>query len=238
MSHQSILSIPEHILVYSPKLVSPLARVTYLQFQHRSATNTSLGTTPGAASQLRRRRVTVFGDDGSASWGSLSSSEKAARTTQQSFNFLLVGAGAVATVAVSYLLYTELFAADSKTRQFNAAVDRIKASPECTALLGLKNKIKAYGEPTSNKWARARPLAHKTEVDKFGVTHFRMHFHVEGPDGEGIVNVHMTKTKEESELQYNVLSLNVKGHPLVYLENREAKGPAKVARKMFGMKWG
>lgn len=163
--------------------------------------------------------------------------EKAARTTQQSFNFLLVTAGAIGTIAVSYFLYQELFAVDSKTRQFNHAVDRVKADSRCRELLGPSNKIVAYGEPTSSKWARARPLAHSVAVDKFGTTHFRMHFNVEGPDATGTVNVHMTKGHDENELQYRVLSLNVPGHAVVYLENADGKSAKNTVGKMFGLQW-
>ena len=49
-----------------------------------------------------RRAVTVTSDDGRYEWSELTTTEKAARTTQQSFNFLLVAAGAVGTVRASY----------------------------------------------------------------------------------------------------------------------------------------
>ena len=142
-------------------------------------------------------------------------------------------------IIVAYFLYTELFAADSKTRQFNHAVDRVKSDPHCIELLGRPaSKIKAYGEPTTNKWARARPLAYNTEVDKFGTTHFRMHFHVEGTQNEGVVNVHMTKGRDDKQLEYQVLSLNVKGHSVVFLENKaEEAGLKGKTSKMFGIQW-
>lgn len=184
-----------------------------------------------------RRAITVTTDDGRYNWSELSTSEKAARTTQQSFNFLLVTAGAIGTIAVSYFLYQELFAADSKTRQFNHAVDRVKADARCRELLGPSNKIIAYGEPTSSKWARARPLAHSVSTDKFGTTHFRMHFHMEGPDAAGVVNVHMTKKHDENELQYRLLSLNVPGNPVVFLENEDGKSAKSTVGKMFGLQW-
>lgn len=115
---------------------------------------------------------------------------------------------------------------------------RIKSSPEARALLGPSSQITAYGEPTSNKWARARPLAHSTEVDKFGTTHFRMHFNVEGPEGRGVVNVHMTRPRDGNRLEYELLSLTVKGHETVYLENREAeRGVKGKVGKMFGVQW-
>jgi mitochondrial import inner membrane translocase subunit TIM21 len=138
---------------------------------------------------------------------------------------------------VSYFLYQELFAADSKTVQFNHAVDRIKASPECRALLGPVRKIVAYGEPTTSKWARARPLAYQMETDRLGTAHFRMHFNVEGPDGKGVVNVHMTKTRDDERLEYRLLSLNVPGHEVVYLENKDNAGVKGRVGKIFGVQW-
>lgn len=115
---------------------------------------------------------------------------------------------------------------------------RIKASAECRALLGPASKIKAFGEPTSNKWARARPLAHGTEVDRLGTTHFRMHFNVEGPEGAGVVSVHMTRPRDGDRLEYQTLSLSVKGQETVFLENRDAeRGVKGKAGKMFGIQW-
>lgn len=126
--------------------------------------------------------------------------------------------------------------------QFNAAVARVKASSECRALLGPAREIRAFGEPTSNKWARARPLAHSTEIDRFGTTHLRMHFNVEGPEGRGVVAVHMTSRPREAggtgALEYQVLSLSVKGHETVYLENKDAeRGVKSKVGKMFGVQW-
>ena len=59
------------------------------------ATHSSLGGTEERAS---RRQVTVASDDGRVKWGQLSTREKAARTTQQSFNFAVIVTGLVATV--------------------------------------------------------------------------------------------------------------------------------------------
>jgi import inner membrane translocase subunit TIM21 len=62
------------------------------------ATQTGLGTT-GTTPRPRRKAVTAFNDDGRVPWGDLSAGEKAARTTQQSFNFGLIILGAVLTVS-------------------------------------------------------------------------------------------------------------------------------------------
>ena len=56
-------------------------------------------------------------------------------------------------------LYLEVFSSDSKTSHFNRAFDRVRQDPRCTEMLGPSKRIKAYGEPTWNKWARARPIA-------------------------------------------------------------------------------
>ncbi|OAP54632.1 hypothetical protein AYL99_11080 [Fonsecaea erecta] len=190
-----------------------------------------------SSSSSGRRAVTVTSDDGRYNWNELSTGEKAARGTQQTFNFLLVSLG---LITIAYFLYTDLFAPESYTIQFNAAVSRVKSSPECRALLGPASQITAYGEPTSNKWARARPLAHSTEVDRFGTTHFRMHFNVEGAETgvRGVVTVHMTRPRDGDRLEYEMLSLTVRGHETVYLENKEAeRGIKGKAAKMFGVQW-
>lgn len=113
-------------------------------------------------------------------------------------------------------------------------MDRIKADPKCRELLGPANQIKAYGERPTSRWARAGPLAHTVEVDRFGTTHFRMHFYMEGPDATGTVQIHMTKKSDEGELQYRLLSLVVPGNETIYLENADAKTSKKSVGKMFG----
>lgn len=65
----------------------------------------------------------------------------------------------VEQIAVVYIMYTEVFASDSKTRLFNRAVDRIRSEPQALELLGDRKTIRAFGEPTSNKWSRNRPIA-------------------------------------------------------------------------------
>lgn len=54
-----------------------------------------------SSSNTPRRAITVTSDDGRYNWSELSTSEKAARGTQQTFNFLIVAAGLVGTVRLS-----------------------------------------------------------------------------------------------------------------------------------------
>ena len=130
---------------------------------------------PGVQRTPTRKQVTIRNDDGRVEWHELTIGEKAARTTQQTFNFGVILAGLAGTVSsscengslptdlkqitVGYFLYTEVFASDSKTRIFNRAVDRIRADPQALELLGSREMIRAFGEPTSNRWSRNRPLA-------------------------------------------------------------------------------
>lgn len=64
------------------------------------ATQTGLGTT--GTSRPRRKAVTAFNDDGRVPWGDLSAGEKAARTTQQTFNFGFIILGAVLTAGSTF----------------------------------------------------------------------------------------------------------------------------------------
>jgi import inner membrane translocase subunit TIM21 len=66
-----------------------------------------------------------------------------------------------------------------------------------------------------------------------------MHFNVEGPANKGVVNLHMTKRPSDNEFIYKYLSLDVKGHQRIYLENADASpdSPAKSKTKLFGVSW-
>lgn len=80
---------PISILRFPPSLRPILAARLY-------ATQTGLGTTN--TPKPRRKAVTPFNDDGRVAWGDLTAGEKAARTTQQTFNFGFIALGAVMTV--------------------------------------------------------------------------------------------------------------------------------------------
>ena len=61
----------------------------------RYATHSNLG---GASKSSTNRRAVTLANDGPARWGELNTGEKVVRSTEQSFNFVVVIAGIVATV--------------------------------------------------------------------------------------------------------------------------------------------
>ncbi|KAK1774716.1 mitochondrial import inner membrane translocase [Copromyces sp. CBS 386.78] len=201
-------------------------------------------TTQQGQETSKRRAVTPFNDDGHVPWTQLSATEKAGRAVQQSFNFGLVILGVVMTGGIAYLLFTDVLSPESKTAYFNRAVDRIRADPRIVALLspGDPKKIAAHGEETNNKWRRARPLAATVEKDRRGVEHMKMHFHIEGPRGSGVVRLHLTKQPGHWEHEYQTFYVDIRGHHRIYLENKEAEVAAakKGGNKEFkflGVKW-
>ncbi|OTB03715.1 hypothetical protein M426DRAFT_321422 [Hypoxylon sp. CI-4A] len=212
-----------------PRLQPILARRGY-------TTQHGLGNNPTAS---KRRAVTPFNDDGLVPWSRLSVAEKASRATQQTFNFGLVIVGLVLTGGVSYFLYTEVFSPESKTAYFSRAVDRIKRDPQCLALLGDSKKITAHGEETNNKWRRARPIASTLNTDSRGVQHLIMHFYVEGPLNNGVVNAHLTKRPSQDEFEYKYLCVDVRGHSRIYLEDANSKPSSGDGKqfKLFGVSW-
>ncbi|KAL2800257.1 TIM21-domain-containing protein [Aspergillus keveii] len=215
---------------------APLRRSLILSNPLLPRTSQNTYATQTGGSSPRRRNVTVLSDDGRYTWDELSGREKVARATQQSFNFMVVLAGAVLTGGVFTLLYTEVFSPNSKTWQFEKAVERIKNDTRCTNLLGDKREIQAYGENTWSRWARNRPIATTIEKDKHGREHLKMNFHVAGPRNSGVVFVHMVKTADTNEWEYRLLALDVKGYPRLVLEERH---DPKVDRevKIFGIRW-
>ncbi|KAJ5556275.1 L-galactonate dehydratase [Penicillium frequentans] len=185
----------------------------------------------------RRRNITVLSDDGRYEWGDLSGREKVSRATQQSFNFVVVIAGVVLTGGVFYLLWTDVISPNSRTWQFEKAVDRVKDDARCIQLLGDRREITAFGENTSSKWARHRPIATTVGKDRLGREHLRMNFHVEGPLNSGVVHVHMIKPLDQNEWEYQLLALDVKGHSRVVLEKAVEKPSVASSLKLFGIQW-
>ncbi|KAK3626308.1 mitochondrial import inner membrane translocase subunit tim21 [Elasticomyces elasticus] len=210
--------------------------------QLRAATTSSL---PKDTPASRRRSITVVSDTGQVPWKSLSVGEKAARTTQQSFNLGLILLGVGLTGTVAYVLYLEVFSTNSKVAVFNRAADQVRKDPKCIELLAgsdgmrhTKREISAYGEPSWSKWARNRTVSSRNETDRAGVEHIHMHFYVEGPAAKGTVNLHMSRMRGQKEFEYNVLALDVPGHQRVYLENRDGeKLDQRKQGKMFGVRW-
>ncbi|KAK2741556.1 mitochondrial import inner membrane translocase subunit tim21 [Myotisia sp. PD_48] len=200
------------------------------------ATQTGLGRSSVTAP---RKPITVTTDDGRIKWGELSQREKAARATQQSANFVIILVGAVMTGYVFTFLYKDVFAPDSKTNQFNRAVRLVKDDDRCIELLGDKNKIRAYGEASWNKWTRNRPVATTIETDNSGNEHMRMHFNVSGPLNDGIVRMHLVKPAGEQEFEYRLLALDVQGHRrLSLVDVEQAKNESrKAGSTLFGIRW-
>ncbi|KAK1139012.1 mitochondrial import inner membrane translocase subunit tim21 [Aspergillus melleus] len=203
----------------------------------RYATQSDMGRGASGPATPRRRNVTVLSDDGRYEWGELSGREKAARATQQSFNFVVVLAGAVLTGGVFYLLYTEVFSPNSRTWQYEKAVERIKNDSRCTDLLGDRREITAFGENTGSRWARNRPIASSIDKDRLGREHLKMNFHVEGPRNSGVVFVHMIKSHDQNDWQYHLLALEVNGHSRIVLEQAPEKPGVGKALKLLGIQW-
>lgn len=222
-------------LVFSSAIGEQVAKA--VQGQARNATSSSL---PNDAATRRRRAVTVVNDTGAVPWKNLSLGEKAARTTQQTFNFGMVLLGIGLTGAVATVLWLEVFSTDSKTAYFNRAADRVRADQTCRELLcgdktARKKDIQAYGEPSWSRWARNRTIASRFETDRAGIEHLHMHFYVEGPKAKGTVNLHMSRRPGE-EFEYQLLALDIPGQQRHFMENASALTQRK-AGKMFGVRW-
>lgn len=143
--------------LYTARLLSQSVRCGA---QYRTATTSSVPH--GSSQPPPRRAVTIANDTGRVPWGQLSGREKAARSTQQSVNFVVVIVGAVMTIGVSYVLYKEVFSTESKTAVFNKCADKIRQDQRCVELLAGRGKggeIQAYGQDSWSRWARNRLIA-------------------------------------------------------------------------------
>ncbi|OJD29582.1 mitochondrial import inner membrane translocase subunit tim21 [Diplodia corticola] len=199
------------------------------------ATPHGLGASP--KSSTNRRQVTVANDNGHVRWGDLTATEKVARSTQQSFNFLVVIAGVLATGAVGYVIYSEVLSPEGTTNQYHRALKRIKEDPKCVELLGDPKKIVAHGEVFHSRMARAWSITSKKEKDRAGNEHLYLRFYVDGPLNRGTVFLHMIQRPGEQELDYQSLTLDVPGHKRIVLEDDSWSPLKKKSGKLFGVRW-
>ncbi|KAF9694265.1 hypothetical protein EKO04_007994 [Ascochyta lentis] len=191
---------------------------------------------PGSPAPMPpRKSITLTGDTGRVRWTELSPGEKVVRTTQQSFNFVIVAIGVIATGGVTYFLFSDVFSPNSKTAHFNHATDMIRQDPRCQKLLGDASQIAAFGEASWSRWARNRYISSTEETDKWGTEHLRFRFYVEGPLGQGVVNAHLVKKPSMDAFEYAELAVDVKGHRRIDLASREKQ--EYVAPKIFGARW-
>ncbi|KAF2198472.1 TIM21-domain-containing protein [Delitschia confertaspora ATCC 74209] len=239
----SVLKSPDSLQLFrlsSQCLRRPRIRVPPPAFstsRNVKATHTDTSSSNPSSTSGPKQNITVVDAAGRKRWTDLSVGGKAVRSTEQSFNFLVVIAGVVMTSAVGYVLYTEVFSTDSKTSHFNRATDQIRRDPRCTKLLGDGDKITAHGEPSWSRWARNRTLASTTSTDRYGTEHLHFKFYVEGPLNQGVVYVHMTKKPSQTEHEYHTLAVDIKGQQRIYLENVEDKKVGRMGPKMFGVRW-
>ena len=84
--------------VTRPAHLSPALQPVKIAALRSYATQSGLGRSTTSSTSTARKAVTVTTDDGRYKWSDLTTREKAARSTQQSFNLALVAAGAVGTV--------------------------------------------------------------------------------------------------------------------------------------------
>ncbi|KAH9868840.1 hypothetical protein J1614_007915 [Plenodomus biglobosus] len=210
-------------------------RATLTTTHHPQATQSSATPSSTPPPPPPRKSITLTGDTGQVRWSDLSPGEKVVRTTQQSVNLVVVLVGIVATGGIATLLFTDVFSPSSKTAHFNRAVSQIRADPRCQKLLGPSSQISAHGEASWSRWARNRYISSTEEKDKWGTEHMRMRFYVEGPLGQGVVHVHLTKRPSQNEFEYAELAVDVKGHQRVDLVAEDKK--ERVAPKIFGARW-
>jgi len=90
--------VPQFLLRHSARRTTRAIGVLALPMAREYATQNSTGTNRGST----RKQITVASDDGRVRWGELSAREKAARTTQQTFNFVTVLVGLVMTVSLGH----------------------------------------------------------------------------------------------------------------------------------------
>ena len=105
---------------------------------------------PGVQKRPTRKQVTIRNDDGRVEWNELTIGEKAARTTQQTFNFGVVLAGLAGTVCITarmdfqQLTWNRLLLATSYIQRCSPPTARPESSIEPSTVSGLTLKHSSY----------------------------------------------------------------------------------------------
>ncbi|KAF2999899.1 hypothetical protein E8E13_008514 [Curvularia kusanoi] len=214
-----------------PRIQPASARRPRAAFSTTRRTQATEPTFPGSPiPQPTRKSITLTGDTGRVHWNQLSPGEKIVRTTQQSFNFVIVAVGIVATGGVAYFLFSDVFSPNSRTAYFNEATEKVRNDPRCQKLLGEGSQITAYGEG----W-RSNYIASTDETDKWGTAHMKFRFFVEGNGKQGVVHVHLIKKPSMATYEYAELLVDIKGQRSIDLASKEKQD--HVAPKIFGARW-
>lgn len=137
------------------------------------------------------------------------------KSAQNAFFYSALAVSAAALAGVSYLLFDFFFAADSPQRIYSKALERVRADPECVALLG--SPIAGFGEQSRRS---RRHIAHYA-YEKEGEKRVRVSFHVKGDKDAGRVQVEMVQKPGEA-WQYRYMFLERAGHAgtVVLVDNR------------------
>lgn len=115
------------------------------------------------------------------------------RASKTTVNLGVILAGMGLTGALIYFVGSELFGTQSSTAVFNDAVDRIRAHPQLSEVIG--EPIKAHGQPSRSRMKRNRRIHHRIMDDQDGKTHLLMQFFLEGSENQGTAMVDMVKVR-------------------------------------------
>ncbi|KAJ1981692.1 mitochondrial import inner membrane translocase subunit tim21 [Dimargaris verticillata] len=131
--------------------------------------------------------------------------------TKTAINVVVIATGLVILGGVPYLLFSDLVGSEGHMKWFSDALQRVRHSPDAIQLVG--TPIKGYGDPSSSRMARNRPIAHNMMVDRHGVEHMLIRFYIEGPKNSGTVKVDLCKAPN-GQWQYQYLLVEVPGQGL------------------------
>mmetsp|Transcript_38069 Transcript_38069/g.84784 ORF Transcript_38069/g.84784 Transcript_38069/m.84784 type:complete len:271 (+) Transcript_38069:100-912(+) len=90
---------------------------------------------------------------------------------------------------------------------FNHTLDRLKSDPRITVRLGSADDIRAWGNNSQSRIARAQ-IPHQIYKDHNGVEHVRIQFYMRGPGGTALANADMYRDSTGS-WQYTYLLVDV-----------------------------
>ncbi|CCD24713.1 Tim21p NDAI_0D03990 [Naumovozyma dairenensis CBS 421] len=156
---------------------------------------------------------------------------------------LILGGIGISAI-VLYLIISELFSPSGDTQLFNRAVTMVEKDPTVRDMLQCKDsalrkeRLKAYGELiTHDRWTRNRPIVSTKKLDRSGITHHFMRFHVESKKKRALVHIEAKDSQTNYQPDFTTVYVDIPGEKRFYLIRPKLAQIVKPTG-FLGVNWG
>lgn len=114
----------------------------------------------------------------------------------------------------------------------------VRSMLQCKDSKMRKERLKAYGELiTHDRWTRNRPIVSKKKIDRDGVVHHYMRFHVESKKKRALIHIEAKDSKNKYQPDFTSVYIDVPGEKRYYLVKPKLAQVVKPTG-FLGVNWG